>query len=731
MTATISPPRRDFLKTGALAATGLVIGFRLPASWAGQSAATVAPFAPNAFVRIAPTGRVTILVGKAEMGQGVFTSLPMILAEELDADWSKVGFESAPADPAYNHPFFGMQMTGGSTSVWSSFDQLRHAGAMARALLVSAAAQEWKVDAATCRTENSFVIHDATKRRLSYGALAAKAAALPIPAQAAGAATAAPSAEVELKDPKDFKLIGKPTRRLDTPEKTNGAAIFGIDVKRPGMLTAVVARPPVFGGKAKGFNAEKAKAIRGVKAVVEIPRGIAVVADGFWAAKRGRDALVIDWDEGPLAGFSTEKQRSEFAALAKTPGVVARSDGDAQAALRSAAKRIEAEYEVPYLAHATMEPMNCVAQVRPGACDVWMGTQFQTMDQAAAAEEAGLQPQQVKIHTTFLGGGFGRRAVADCHMVREAVQVSRAVKAPVKVIWTREDDTRGGYYRPFWYDYIAAGLDQQSDITSWMHRIVGQSIVAGTPLESAMVKDGIDGTSVEGAADLPYAIANVQVELHSPRLPIPTLWWRSVGHSHTAFVVESFFDELAHAARKDPFELRRALLAKHPRNKRALELAAEKSGWGKPLPSGKGRGIAVHESFGSFVAQVAEVAVNKDGVRVERVVCAVDCGPVVNPDTVKAQMEGGIVFGLTAALKGEITFANGRVQQSNFHDYPMLRMHECPRIEVHIVPSTDKQGGTGEPGVPPIAPALANAVFAATGKRIRRLPMHTEYPGGA
>ncbi len=408
------------------------------------------------------------------------------------------------------------------------------------------------------------------------------------------------------------------------------------------------------------------------------------------------------------------------------PGTVARKDGDAQAALQSAAKRIEAEYEVPYLAHATMEPMNCVADVRADACEIWLGSQFQTMDQAAAAEEAGLKPQQVKVHTTFLGGGFGRRATGDCHVAREAVQISKAVKAPVKVIWTREDDMRGGYYRPYWCDYVAAGLDQQGNITSWMHRIVGQSIVAGTPFESAMVKDGIDGTSVEGAAELPYAIPNVQVELHSPRLPIPTLWWRSVGHSHTAFVVETFLDELAHAAGKDPFEFRRALLANHSRHKRALELVAERAGWGKPLPAGKGRGIAVHESFGSFIAQVAEVAVEKEEVRVERVVCAIDCGPVVNPDTVKAQMEGGIVFGLTAALKGEITFANGRVQQSNFHDYPMLRMYECPRIEVLIVPSTDKQGGTGEPGVPPVAPALANAIFAVTGKRIRRLPVRPE-----
>jgi isoquinoline 1-oxidoreductase beta subunit len=713
-------PRRRFLQTTAVATAGLVIGFRLPL--AGEAAEARGEFAPNAFLRIGPDGRVTVIVGKSEMGQGVYTALPMIVAEELDADWSQVSVESAPVAPEYNHTAFGIQMTGGSTSVWSSYDQLRQAGAMARAMLVAAAAAAWGVEPASCRTEKSFVIHEATKQRLSYGSLAEAASRLSLPL------------EVALKDPKDFRLIGKPTRRLDTPEKTNGQAVFGIDVKLPDLLTAVIARPPVFGAKVRSVNSDRALAIPGVKGVHQVDSGVAVVAEGFWPAKRGRDALRIEWDEGPWADFSTVKQREQYVELARKPGLVARNDGDAASALASATKKIEAEYEVPYLAHATMEPLNCVVDLRDDGCEIWTGTQFQTMDRAAAAAAAGLKPEQVQIRTTLLGGGFGRRANPVSDFVVEAVQVAKAVKAPVKVVWTREDDTRGGYYRPFWYDRIAAGLDASGAPVAWTHTVVGQSIMAGTAFES-FIQDGIDGSSVEGAADLPYAIPNLRVELHSPKLGVPVLWWRSVGHSHTAFVVESFLDELAHAAGKDPVEMRRALLAEHPRHRGVLELAAEKAGWGKPLPAGRGpstslrtgRGIAVHESFGSFIAQVAEVSVSKTGgLRVERVVCAIDCGQVVNPDTIQAQMESGIIFGLTAALKGEITFKQGRAQQRNFHDYQMLRIDETPEIEVHIVPSTEKHGGVGEPGVPPIAPAVANAIFAATGKRLRRLPIRAE-----
>lgn len=709
--------RREFLKTGASATGGLVIALHF-STLAPSEAALAAPaaaFAPNAFVRVAPDGSITVIIGKAEMGQGVYTSLPMILAEELDADWTRVRCEFAPVDPAYNHTAFGIQMTGGSTSIWSSYDQFRKAGATARAMLVQAAADNWGVAPAACRTQNSFVIHDASGRRAAYGDLVAKAA------------EGKPPSQVTLKDPKDFKIIGKAVHRLDTPAKCNGTATFAIDVERPGMLVAVLARPPVFGGKAKSFDASAAKAIRGVKDVVEIPRGIAVLADGYWAARRGRDALKIDWDDGPLAGYSTEKQRADYAALAKTPGAVARKEGDAAAALARAAKTLDAEYELPYLAHATMEPMNCLADVRADSCEVWAGTQFQTFDRLTAAQAAGLKPEQVQVHTTFLGGGFGRRAVPDCHMVQEAVQVSKAARVPVKLIWTREDDMRGGYYRPYFFHRLAGGLDDNGNIVAWKQTIVGQSFMAGTPFAQFMIKDGVDGTSVEGAADTPYQIPNLYVDLHSPNLPIPTLWWRSVGHTHTAFVVESFLDELAHAAGKDPYEMRRALLAGAPRHRRVLELVAEKAGWGSTIAAGRGRGIAVHDSFGSYAAYVAEVSVSKRGeLTVHRMVCAVDCGPVVNPDTVKAQFEGAVIFGLTAALRGEITLANGRVQQSNFHDYPMLRIHEVPEIEVHIVPSTEKQGGIGEPGVPCTAPAVANAIFAVTGKRIRRLPIRPE-----
>jgi len=672
-------------------------------------------FALNPFVRIGTDDSVTVIVNHSEMGQGVYTALPMLVAEELDADWSKVSFEAAPVDPAYNHALWGIQATGGSTSTWTEWERLRQAGASARAMLIAAAAETWKVDPASCRTKNGHVIHNASRRRLSYGQLAEKASHM------------TPPENVVLKEPTEFKLIGKPTRCLDTPEKINGKGVFGLDVKVPGMLTALVARPPVFGGKVKSFDAGKAKSVPGVRQVVEIDRGVVVVADGYWPALEGRKALEIVWDEGPLSGLDSQRQREEYAELATQSGAVAMRQGDAAAAMDLAAKKLQANYELPYLAHAPLEPLNCVAHVRSDGCEVWTGTQFQTGDRDAAAEITGLKPEQVKLHTMLLGGGFGRRAVFDSHFVREAVQVSKTVKAPVQVIWTREDDIRGGYYRPATFHSIAAGLDEAGNPVAWKHHIVCQSFMVDTPFEGAMVKDGVDLAAVEGAADMPYAIPNLLVTWHRAPDGVPTLWWRSVGHSHTAFVVESFLDELAHATGKDPYEFRRRLLMKHPRHTAVLELAAQKSGWGKPLAEGRGRGLAVHESFGSFVAQVAEVSVSEEGnLKVHRVVCAIDCGPVVNPDTIHAQMESGIVFGLTAALYGEITFEKGRVKQQNFKDYPMLRMKEMPVVETHIVPSTESMGGVGETGVPPIAPAVANAVFAVTGKRVRRLPIRAE-----
>jgi len=716
MSKIIKITRRDFLKTGALVGGGLILGFHMPASESFSETPTqpATPIVLNAFIRIGTDDTVTIIVNHSEMGQGVYTSLPMLIAEELECDWRKVLVESAPVDPVYNHTAYGMQMTGGSSSVWSEYDRLRMVGAAAREMLIAAAANLWKVSKTSCRAEKGKVIHRSGKS-LTYGKLADRADTLPVPQ------------DVTLKDPSKFKIIGKPTKRLDTPEKVNGRAMFGLDVSVPGMLTALIARPPVFGAKVVSVNADKAKIVSGVQDVVQVPSGVAVIASGFWPAKKGRDALEIVWDEGDGATFSTAGMRDQYMNLAQTPGTVTRKDGDSADALPKAVKQVSADYEVPYLSHATMETLNCLVDLRVDSCEIWTGTQFQTVDRNAAARVAGLEPEKVKIHTTFLGGGFGRRANPRSDFVIEAVQVAKAVGKPVKVVWTREDDVAGGYYRPMWYDRIAARLDAGGNPVAWRHTIVGQSILSGTPFEQMLVKNGVDGTSVEGAKDIPYGIPNILVDLHSPELAVPVLWWRSVGHSHTAFVVESFVDELANAAGKDPYELRRMLLAGHPRHLGVLNLAAQKAGWEMPLPKGRARGIAVHESFGSYVAQVAEVSVSPAGqARVHKVVCAVDCGRFVNPDTIKAQMEGGIVFGLSAALYGAITFKNGRVEQSNFNDYPILRLNEMPEVEVHIVTSTEKPGGIGEPGVPPIAPALCNALFTLTGKRIRQLPIRVE-----
>jgi isoquinoline 1-oxidoreductase beta subunit len=605
-----------------------------------------------------------------------------------------------------------MQMTGGSTTTAAEWDHYRKLGAAGRTVLIEAAAQQWNVSADSCRVEKGTVIHTATSRRASYGSLVESASKLSVPA------------DVPLKEPKDFTLIGKPTRRLDTPPKTNGTAQFGLDVVVPGMLTALIARSPVFGGKVASFDATEALQVPGVKAVLQVPSGVAVIAERFWPAKLGRDKLKVKWDEGENANLSTAKMLSDFSAQSASPGSLAKKVGDPQSALASAGKRITAEYNVPYLAHAMMEPLNCVVDLKDDGCEIWTGTQFETVDRANAAKVAGLPPDKVKIHTTLLGGGFGRRANPSSDFVVEAMQVAKAAKVPVKVVWTREDDIQGGWYRPMWHDRFVAGLDAEGNPVAWTHTIVGQSIMAGTPFEAFAIKDGVDSASVEGAADLLYGIPNLQVDLHSPKIGVPVQWWRSVGHSHTGFSVEAFFDEVAHAGGKDPYHLRQTLLGKQPRMLAVLNLAAQKAGWGKPLSKGVGRGIATHFSFDSYVAQVIEASVEKNGsVRVHRVVCAVDCGRVVNPDTVKAQMEGGINFGLTAALKTEITLENGRVQQSNFNDYPMLRMFEAPSIEVFIVPSEEKPTGVGEPSVPPVAPALSNAIFAATGKRVRRLPI--------
>ncbi|OLD19965.1 MAG: twin-arginine translocation pathway signal protein [Acidobacteriales bacterium 13_1_40CM_3_55_5] len=704
--------RREFLKFSLAAGGGLLIGFSLPGAdmFATAQAQSTTVFMPNAFLRIGTDDRVTVIVNHSEMGQGVYTALPMLLAEELDADWNKIGFESAPVDPKYNHPVFGMQITGGSSSVWSAFEQYRKAGAAARGMLIAAAAQQWNVNPATLRTDSGAVF-DGTNRKLTYGQLAEAAAKL------------TPPAEVTLKDPKTFKLIGKPVKRLDTSEKINGKAVFGLDVKMPGMLTAVVARPPIFGATMKSFDDSRARTMPGVRKIAAVPSGVAVIADSFWQAKMAREALHVDWDDSAMRTFSTNQMMQQFREQAKSPGTNVRREGDPDAAFAQAAKKIEAVYEVPYLPHAMMEPLNCAVDLRADTCEIWTGTQFQTVDRANAAKIAGLPPERVQIHTTYLGGGFGRRANPQSDFVVEAVHVAKVAGAPVKVVWTREDDMQGGWYRPAFLHAIAGSIDSNGNPVSWRSRLVGQSIFAGTMFEAMMKGKEYDPASVEGVDDLPYAIPNLAVESHKADVKVPVQWWRSVGHSHTGFATECFIDELAVLAQKDPYQFRRALLPKHPRHLAVLDLAAQKAGWGKPLPKGRARGIAVHFAFESYNAQVAEVSVDDGKIRVHRIVSAVDCGRYVNPGIIAAQLEGGAIFGASAALFQEFTFENGRLQQTNFHTFPMMRMNECPEIETHIVENNEKSGGIGEPGVPCTAPAIANAVFAATGKRIRKLPI--------
>jgi isoquinoline 1-oxidoreductase beta subunit len=723
-TEIVNLSRRDFLKAGA----GLTLGVALNDAFAqmagpGQGGGTAAAgaFEPNAFVRIGTDNTVTVIVKHLEMGQGTFTGLPTLVAEELDADWSQIRAEGAPADASrYNNLFMGpMQGTGGSTAMANSYEQMRKAGAAARAMLVAAAAERWKVAPDSVTVARGAALHLPSGRRASFGSLAAAAAKQPVPQ------------EVKLKDPRDFVLIGKRAPRTDARAKSNGTALYTQDMKLPGMLTALVAHPPRFGGKPKSFDASKAKAVNGVVDVVAIPGGVAVLAGDFWSAKKGRDALAVDWDESESFKLGSGEIMAEYRRLAATPGLAAKKEGDVTAALASAAKTFEAVYEFPYLAHATMEPMNCVVKLSADACELWYGAQFQSIDQPAIAQALGMKPEQVKLNMLFAGGSFGRRANPQSDYVLEAVQIAKAIagRAPIKLVWTREDDMRAGYYRPMYCHALKAGLDAQGNIVAWQHRIVGQSILAGTAFEGMMVKDGIDATSVEGAANLPYAIPNLGVELHSPKMGVPVQWWRSVGSTHTAFSTETFIDELAAAAGKDPFQLRRALLAKSPRHKAVLETAATEADWTVPLVSARvgdrrGRGIAVHESFNTVVAQVAEVTVRRDGSwRVDRVMCAVDCGVAVNPDVIRAQMESGIAYGLTAAMYGAITLKDGAVEQSNFHDYMPLRLTEMPRIGVYIARSEEKPTGVGEPATPVIAPAVANALAAATGKRIRSLPI--------
>ncbi len=703
--------RRQFLKASSAATGGLVIGFYLPGgNKLANAQAPTAAIPPNAFLRIGKDGSVTVQVKHLEFGQGVMTSLPMLVAEELECDWTKVRSELAPAGAAYAHTAFGMQMTGGSSSVVNSWVQMRTVGAMARTMLITAAANKWKVDPTKCRAENGVVIGPAG-RKANYGALADAANALKVPEK------------VALKDAKDFKIIGKPTRRIDAATKVNGAAKFGIDVTPkmlPNLHTAVVKHAPVFGARVAKLDASKVNGIPGVTHVIQTSNGVAVVGKTFWAAKKGRDALVVDWVIDDALKINTADLKKTYRDMAATPGPVAKA-GSVEA-LKTAAKTVSAEYDVPYLAHAPMEPLNCTVDIKADSCEIWVGSQFQTVDQGAAAKAAGLKPEQVKLNTMIAGGGFGRRANPASDYIIEAVEIAKDAKVPVKTVWTREDDVKGGYYRPQYVHKVTAGLDASGKIAAWDHVIVGQSIISGTPFEPYMVKDGVDATSVEGVADTPYDIPNMKVVSHSPKSAVPVLWWRSVGHTHTAFVMETMMDDLAKAAGKDPVAFRREYLVKHPRMLNVLNLAAEKSGWGGAVPNGVGRGIAVHESFGTVCAHVADVSIDNGQIKVLRVVSVIDCGLVVNPLTVTAQVESATAFGLSAALYGKITLKDGAVEQSNFHDYPVLRMNEMPKMEVHIVPGGTAPTGVGEPGTPPIAPAVSNAIFALTGKRLRELP---------
>jgi len=724
--------RRTFLRASAAAGGGLLVSFSLPArigtalAAGGQSAPD---FMPNGFIRIDRDGHVTLIMHKVEMGQGTYTAMPMLLAEELEVDLSQVRLEHAPPDDAlYAEPLFGVQDTGGSTSVRGNWEPLRRAGATARTMLVSAAAETWKVEPSSCRAASGAVIHGPTGRSLTYGALVDRAALLPVPSG------------VALKDPKDFKLIGTPAKRLDTPDKVDGTAQFGIDVRLPGMKFAAVAACPVFGGKLASVDDAKAKAVPGVQQVVRLDDAVAVVAADTWAAKQGLAALDIRWDDGPNAALSTADIVQQLATASEKSGVAARKDGDVAAAMAGAMQKVEAIYEQPFLAHATMEPVNCTVHVRSDACEIWVGTQVPTFTQNAAAKVTGLPKAKVQVHNHLLGGGFGRRLEVD--FITRAVQVAKQVTGPVQVLWSREEDIQHDMYRPYYYDRIAAGLDAQGKPIAWTHRVAGSSIIARVsselfPKNLRVIRAlglgsviatmrGLDTDAVDGAAEPPYALPNIRVEYVRQEPPgVPTAFWRGVGPTRSIFVVESFMDELAAAAKRDPFEYRRALLDGSPRAKAVLELAADRAGWARPLPAGTGgRGIALLHAFGSYIAQVAEVAVSKQGdVRVRRVVCAVDCGTVVNPDIVKAQMESGIVFGITGVLWGEITIRNGRVEQHNFHDYRMLRLSEAPAIEVHLVKSTEAPGGVGEPGTSAVMPAVTNAIFAATGRRIRKLPV--------
>jgi isoquinoline 1-oxidoreductase beta subunit len=701
--------RRSFLEASAAAGGGLLLSLGLPLG-AGESRAASSDFVPNAFIRIGSDGQVVLTMSYVEMGQGTYTSIPMLIAEELEVDLKQVRLEHAPPnEKLYANPLLGVQATGNSNAIRGAWQPLRKAGATAKAMLVAAAAKRWNVDPATCRAQTGAVSHESSGRRASYGELAADAASMPVPEN------------VTLKRPQDFRLIGTPAKRLDTPAKINGTALYGIDARPPGVKIATLAQSPAFGGRVKSVDDAEAKAVKGVRQIVRLDDAVAVVADHMGAAKKGLAALKIEWDDGPQAGLSTKDIARELESATQKPGAVAQNKGDADKAFAGATTKVEVGYEVPFLAHATMEPMNCTVHLQKDACEIWVGSQALARAQAAAAKTAGLPVERVMVHNHLIGGGFGRRL--DVDGVVRAVEIAKQVDGPVKVIWTREEDIQHDMYRPYWFDRISAGLDDKGRPVAWRNRFAGSSVIARW-LPPAFA-NGLDPDTTEGAIDLVYDLPNFHVEYVRVEPPgIQTAFWRSVGPSHNVFVTESFMDELATAAKQDPVAYRLALLGNAPRAKTVLELAAQKAGWGQPLPAGRGRGVSLQHAFGSYMAQVAEVEVAKSGVvRVKRVVCAVDLGTSVNPDTIQAQVQSGAIFGITAALYGEITLKNGRVEQSNFDTYQMLRIDEAPVIEVHVVQSSEPPGGLGEAGTSGVVPAVSNAIFAATGKRLRKMPV--------
>jgi isoquinoline 1-oxidoreductase subunit beta len=706
--------RREFLKGAATVGGGLILGVAIPLVMRPSLAAsaTAHTFAPNAFIRVDRQGIVTLMMPMAEMGQGVHTALAMLLAEELEVSLEQVKLEQAPSDDSlYANPILHIQSTGASTSIRAFWTPLRQAGAVARHLLLTAAARRWGVTPDSCQAKRGVVIHTSSSRQLRYGELVAAAAALPVPSRGS----------VPLKHPDQFTLIGTSARRLDTAAKVDGRAQFGIDMKLPGMTIAAIAISPAFGGRPKSLNESAALAVRGVRKLVRLDNAVAAVADDTWAARKALAAAAIQWDDGPNGQVSTAEVIRQLEEASAQPGAVARHDGDPDRAMASAARVVEAVYQVPFLAHAAMEPMNCTVHMRKDSCEIWVGTQVPTLTQLQVAELTGLPKSAVRVHNQYLGGGFGRRLEPDGNLL--AVRIAQHVDGPVKVIWSREEDIQHDMYRPYYLDRMSAALDVRGNPVAWKHRLFGSSVFSR--YHPNLIENGVDPDAVAGAAQPPYELPNIHVEFVRVEPPgIPTSLWRGVGPTHNIFVVESFIDELAHTAKRDPVEYRKSLLARNPRALAVLLLAAEKGDWGRPLPARWGRGVAVQFAYGSFAAQVAEVEVGVDGrIRVHRIVCAIDCGVVVNPDTIAAQMEGGALFGLTAALYGEITLKKGRVVQSNFHDYRPMRINEAPSVETHVVRSSEAPGGVGEVPTATVSPAVANAVFAATGKRIRRLPL--------